>query len=151
MQNCSTFLSMLFASLALAFGAANVHAEEHHYFPSDSHPNLPFSEAVSYAGVLYLSGSIGLTSKGRLAEGGITPETHQTMDNIQVSLKKHQLDMDDLLKCTVFLTDMSEWPAFNKAYASYFEPGHFPARSAMAVSKLALNAKVEVECIAALN
>jgi enamine deaminase RidA (YjgF/YER057c/UK114 family) len=57
--------------------------------------------------------------------------------------------MEDIIKCTVFLADISEWPTFNEIYAGYFERGRYPARSALAASGLALGARVELECIAA--
>lgn len=58
------------------------------------------------------------------------------MDNIQASLAKHNLTMNNLVKCTVMLADIKDWPAFNQIYQSYF-PKHFPARSAFATNGLA--------------
>ena len=71
------------------------------------------------------------------------------MENIKATLGRHGLGMDDIIKCTVFLADIAEWPEFNKVYAAYFDQGRYPARSALAASGLALGARVEVECIAA--
>ncbi len=73
------------------------------------------------------------------------------MENIKATLGRHDLTMQDILKCTVFLADISEWPLFNNVYAGYFEKEHYPARSALAASGLAMGARVEVECIAALK
>ena len=72
------------------------------------------------------------------------------MENIKATLLRHQLDMSDIIKCTVFLADMAEWQTFNEVYASYFEKGRYPARSALGASSLALGARVELECMAAL-
>jgi enamine deaminase RidA (YjgF/YER057c/UK114 family) len=72
------------------------------------------------------------------------------MENIKATLKRHELDMGDIIKCTVFLADITDWPEFNKVYASYFEKGRYPARSALAAAALALGARVELECMAAL-
>jgi 2-iminobutanoate/2-iminopropanoate deaminase len=119
-------------------------------YPSSKYPDFPFSEAVAYQGILYLSGDVGTDSRGKLVDGGIGPESRQTMENIKATLNRHGLEMGDIIKCTVFLADISEWPKFNDAYAAYFERGHYPARSALAASGLALGARVEVECIAAL-
>jgi 2-iminobutanoate/2-iminopropanoate deaminase len=119
-------------------------------FPSTKYPDYPFSEAVAYNGVLYLSGDVGMGPDGKLVTGGIGPESRQTMENIQATLERHDLDMGDVIKCTVFLADIAEWPEFNKIYASYFDNGRYPARSALAAAALALGARVEVECIAAL-
>ena len=118
-------------------------------FPSSKYPDFPFSEAVSYGGVLYLSGDIGAGADGKLVGGGIGPESRQTMENIKATLGRYGLGMGDIIKCTVFLADITEWPTFNEIYAGYFEKGRYPARSALAASGLALGARVEVECLAA--
>jgi len=116
--------------------------------PQNAALKLPFSEAVRAGGFLFLSGQVGnLPGTRELAPGGIGPETRQVMDNIKAALSAHGASMDDVVKCTVFLADMREWPAFNEVYATYF-PHHFPARSALGANGLALGARVEVECIA---
>jgi 2-iminobutanoate/2-iminopropanoate deaminase len=69
------------------------------------------------------------------------------MENIKAILERHKSTMDWVVKCTVFMADIKEWPAFNDVYREFFE-SHFPTRSAMAASGLAFNARVEVECIA---
>jgi reactive intermediate/imine deaminase len=99
--------------------------------------------------MLYLSGQIGTTgmTPPTLATGGIEAETRQTMDNIKNVLAKNGATMDDIVKCTVMMADMREWPAMNVVYASYF-PTHKPARSAFGTSALALGARVEIECLA---
>lgn len=84
-----------------------------------------------------------------LAEGGIQGETKQTMENIRTTLEAYGSSMDRVVKCTVFLADMSEWGAMNEVYRTYFEVP--PARSALGASGLALDARVEIECIAVLN
>ena len=73
------------------------------------------------------------------------------MENIKATLNSRGLDMSDIIKCTAFLADMTEWSGFNEIYATYFEKGRYPARSALAASGLALGARVELECIAALH
>ena len=109
--------------------------------------NLPLSSAVEVDGLIFLSGALGTIPGGGLAEGGIGPETRQTMENIKSLLATEGLGMDRLIKCTVMLADIKEWPAFNAIYADYFD-SNYPARSAFAASGLALGARVEVECIA---
>lgn len=110
---------------------------------------LPFSEAVRVGKVLYLSGEIGVKpGTDELVEGGIRVEARQTMENIRATLGKYGYEMSDVVKCTVMLADISEWPAFNEVYREFFSE-RFPARSAFAGSGLALGARVEVECIAA--
>ncbi len=109
---------------------------------------LPFSEAVRAGDFLFLAGQIG-TGTGLVepVPGGIKAEARQAMENIKAVLGRHGASMDDVVKCTVFLTDMSEWPAFNEVYRGYF-PKHFPARSALGANGLAKGARVEVECVA---
>jgi len=110
--------------------------------------SLPFSEAVRVGDVLYLSGQVGLVPGSLdLASGGIEAEAAQTLDNIQAVLERHGASMEDVFKCTVFLADIAEWPAFNEVYRRYFS-APYPARSALAASGLALGARVEVECLA---
>ncbi|EAQ97239.1 RidA family protein [Congregibacter litoralis] len=112
---------------------------------------LPFSEAVRVGDTLYLAGQLGaLPGEMAVVEGGIVPETRQTLDNIRSTLKSHGLAMSDVVKCTVMLADISEWGAFNEVYAEFFSKP-FPARSAFGANGLALNARVEVECIAAFS
>jgi reactive intermediate/imine deaminase len=110
---------------------------------------LPFSSAVRVDNTLYLSGNIGVMPGGLdLAPGGIQAETKQTMENINGVLEQFGSSLDKVVKCTVFLADMSEWGAMNEIYRTYFK--NPPARSALGASGLALNARVEIECIATM-
>ncbi|MEM8815987.1 MAG: RidA family protein [Pseudomonadota bacterium] len=108
---------------------------------------LPLSNLVEADGWLFLSGSLGFAPGEGLVPGGIEPETRQTMQNIEALLSDQGLGMDSIVKCTVMLADMAEWPAFNEVYKEFFDE-NFPARSAFGASGLAANARVEVECIA---
>ena len=122
---------------------------EYYSLPAES--DLPFSEAVRVGHMLYLSGQIGFDSAtGKLVEGGITAETHQTMKNIKASLEKHGSSLSEVVKCTVFLADVSEWADMSKAYISYF-PANKPARSALGANGLALGARTEIECMATVQ
>jgi len=113
--------------------------------------DYPFSEAVRVGNILYLSGSLGnMPGTSNLVEGGIGPESHKTMQNIKATLEQFGSSLDEVVKCTVFLQDIGEWPAFNEVYKTYFT-APFPARSALAASGLALGARVEVECIATVG
>ncbi|MEQ9301963.1 MAG: RidA family protein [Cyclobacteriaceae bacterium] len=110
--------------------------------------DLPFSQLVKYGDVLYLSGQIGtLPGAGQLIEGGIVPETQQTMKNIKAVLEANNSSMDQVIKCTCMLVDMSEWPAMNQEYVKFF-PNQKPARSAFGATGLALGARVEIACVA---
>ncbi|MDI1336810.1 MAG: Rid family detoxifying hydrolase [Lacunisphaera sp.] len=109
---------------------------------------LPFSEAVRVGDLLFAAGQIGNQPGTRnLAPGGIAGEARQTLENMQAVLERHGSSLDHVVKVTVFLADIKDWPAFNEVYVQYFK-GPLPARSALGANGLALGAKVEVECIA---
>jgi 2-iminobutanoate/2-iminopropanoate deaminase len=111
--------------------------------------NLPFSEAVAVGEMLYLSGQIGnLPGELSVVTGGIKAETEQTMKNIFSILRKYGSNPKKIVKCTIFLADMDEWDEMNEVYVSALGD-HRPARSALGASGLALNSKVEIECLAA--
>lgn len=119
------------------------------YLTSEHMKSLPFSEAVRVGNMLYLSGQMGVDNSIKLIPGGITPETRQTMENIKTTLERYGSSLEHVIKVTVMLADMSEWDDMNRVYVTYF-PKHLPARSALGASGLALNSRVEIECIAIL-
>lgn len=144
-------ITALLVAASIACGCeVHVHDDtevEYLQAPGTEDLNLPFSSAVRVGDTLYLSGSIGIISGTMdLAEGGIQGETRQTLDNISRTLEAFGSSMDKVVKCTVFLADMGEWGAMNEVYRTYFE--NPPARSALGASGLALDARVEIECIA---
>jgi 2-iminobutanoate/2-iminopropanoate deaminase len=112
-----------------------------------SGPARPFSPAVKANGFIFLSGQVGTDATGAIVPGGIQAETRQVMTNIRDVLARSGSSMDKVVKCTVFILDMKEWPAMNEVYITFFK-GPPPARSAAGASGLALGAKVEIECIA---
>ena len=146
--------SLLLPTAALLLAGCEVKLEknvevEYLQAPGTEGMNLPFSTAVRVDNTLYLSGAIGIVPGTRqLAEGGIQGETRQTMENIARSLESFGSSMDNVVKCTVFLADMAEWPAMNEVYTGFFE--NKPARSALGANGLALDARVEIECIAVM-
>jgi 2-iminobutanoate/2-iminopropanoate deaminase len=112
-------------------------------------PTRPFTPATQVGDVLYLAGQIGTSAnaQGGVVPGGIEAETKQTMENIRDVLDKSGSSMDRVFKCTVMMADMAEWDRMNAVYVTFF-PGNKPARSALGANGLALNAKVEIECLA---
>jgi len=81
----------------------------------------PFSSAVQVGDVLYLSGQLGAEDGGgKVVPGGIGPESEQMFRRIGQTLSQHGLSFDDVFKCSVFLADMADWPAFNTIYARHF-------------------------------
>jgi reactive intermediate/imine deaminase len=113
----------------------------------------PFSSAVRAGDFLFLSGQIGtqiMDGKPVLVAGGIDAEARQTMENIKAIVERGGSSMERVVKCSVMLADMAEWPRFNEIYATYF-PGPKPARAAWGANGLALGARVEVDCTAMVD
>jgi reactive intermediate/imine deaminase len=113
----------------------------------------PFSSAVRAGNLLFLSGQIGtqvVNGAPTLVGGGIEAETRQTLENIKTILARGGSSMERVVKCSVMLADMAEWPRMNAIYATYF-PGPKPARAAWGATALALGARVEIDCTALVN
>lgn len=110
---------------------------------------LPFSPSVRVGNTLYMSGQIGQVPAGMDPhKEGFDAAVRNAMDSMGKILKENGLDFGKLVKCTVMLDDMSDWPRFNAAYLPYFDGKRLPARSAFGADGLALGAPLEVECIA---
>jgi 2-iminobutanoate/2-iminopropanoate deaminase len=138
---------VLCGSLSVQCGAAESSVKpEFLNSPEALARNRPFSEAVHAGDYLFLSGQLG-DRDGKVVEGGIVAEARQALQNIKSVLERNHSSLADVVKCTVFLADIAEWPAFNDVYREFFKQP-FPARSALAAKGLALNGRVEVECIA---
>jgi 2-iminobutanoate/2-iminopropanoate deaminase len=144
---CSAFLTVA-PAWAQKHKAAAAVSPEYYPLPSTGGAPLPFSESVKVGDTLFISGQIGnLPGTLTLAPGGIGPEARQALDNIKAIVERRGSSMAQVVKCTVFLADIKEWPAFNEVYREYFKTNP-PARSALAASGLAFNARTEIECIA---
>lgn len=108
----------------------------------------PYSQAIEANGMVFVSGQLPVNPEtGEFAEGGIKELTRQSLTNMKNILAEAGFGMENVVKTTVFLADMTDFAAMNEAYASFFE-GVAPARSAVAVKTLPKNALVEIECIA---
>lgn len=113
---------------------------------------LPFSPSVRVGDTLYMSGQIGQVPAGMDPhKEGFDAAVKNAMDGIGKVLADNKLDFGHVVKCTVMLDDMADWPRFNAAYLPYFEGKRLPARSAFGADGLALGAPLEVECIAAFK
>ena len=109
----------------------------------------PYSQAVGTGNLVFCSGQIPLVPEtGSLIEGGIKEQTQQVFKNIEAILAQTSLTMADIVKTTVFLTDINDFADMNEVYAEYFE-GNYPARSAVQVAALPKGAKIEIEVICA--
>lgn len=143
-------VSTLVGALALLAAASSGAADKPQFLNSPRALELdrPFSEAVRAGDFIYLSGQIGDDpATAKLPPGGIEPESRQVLTNVKKVLETNGASLSDVVKCTVFLADIAEWATFNTVYREFFKKP-FPARSALGASGLAMNARVELECIA---
>ncbi len=108
----------------------------------------PYSQAIETNGMIFLSGQLPIDPQtGKFPEGGIQEQTRQSLLNAKAILESAGLSLDNVVKTTVLLSDISNFGPMNEIYAQFFgEP--FPARSAFAVKDLPKGALVEIECIA---
>ncbi len=114
----------------------------------NTNPVGPYSHAAESDGLFFFSGQIGLDgATGKIVQGGITAETEQCLKNIRAVLETAGLTEADVIKATVFITDMGNFQAMNEVYGKFFL-SPFPARSTIGVAALPLGALVEIEVVA---
>lgn len=107
----------------------------------------PYSQAIEAAGMVFVSGQLPIdATTGNMPES-ITDQTRQSLENMKHILSEAGLTMADVVKTTVYLSDMSNFADMNNVYTTFFD-GQYPARSAFAVKTLPKEALVEIECIA---
>ncbi|MBC7827867.1 MAG: RidA family protein [Chitinophagaceae bacterium] len=112
-------------------------------------PIGPYSQAVQVGNLLFVSGQIAINpATGSIDATDIIGETHQAMQNIKAILAEAQMDFNNVVKTTIFLSDMSLFAHVNEVYGQYFH-GDFPARETVAVKGLPKGVNVEVSVIAA--
>ena len=107
-----------------------------------------YSQGVSVDGLFYFSGQIGIDPETQVLKEGFSEQLEQTMKNIDGLLKSQSLLRKNIVKTTVFLTDLKKFSEVNEAYVNFFQDS-YPARSCVEVSALPLGALVEIEVIAA--
>ncbi len=111
----------------------------------------PYSQAVVHNGLAFLSGQIPLDpTTGQLVEGDITAQTEQVLENISAVLEAAGSSRDQVLKTTVFLKSMTDFPAMNQVYARYFQSNP-PARSTVEAARLPKDVQIEIDCIAVVS
>lgn len=111
-------------------------------------PIAPYSQAVLSGNTLYVSGQIAIDPyNNKLVEGGVAKQTKRVMENIKAILKEEEMDFSQVVKCSIFLSDMSLYKDVNEVYGSYFQIDP-PAREAVAVVGLPMGVDVEISCIA---
>jgi 2-iminobutanoate/2-iminopropanoate deaminase len=112
-------------------------------------PIGPYSQAVVAGGLLFLSGQIALDpATGEVVPGGIEAETERVLQNLSAVLREARLTLRDVVKTTVYLADMAEFPKMNAVYARHFTE-HPPARSTIQAAGLPRGVRVEIDLIAA--
>ena len=113
-------------------------------------PVGPYSQAVSYNGLLFASGQIAIhPPTGKLITESIEAETHQVMKNIQAILTEAGLTFEEVIKCSVFVKDMGMYSRINAVYGEYFNDDTAPARELVEVANLPKYVNVEISIIAA--
>ncbi|GAE31743.1 RidA family protein [Halalkalibacter hemicellulosilyticus] len=107
----------------------------------------PYSQGVVVNNMFYSSGQIPLTATGELIQGTVEEQTHQVFKNLQAVLKEAGASLETVVKATVFIKDMNDFPLINGVYGEYFDT-HKPARSCVEVARLPKDVLVEIEVIA---
>ncbi|MGD6964750.1 RidA family protein [Fictibacillus phosphorivorans] len=107
----------------------------------------PYSQGIVIDNLFFSSGQIPLTKEGVMIDGDVKKQTHQVFHNMQAVLKEAGSSLHQVVKATVFISDMNEFADINEVYGQYFSE-HKPARSCVEVARLPKDAKVEIEVIA---
>ena len=108
----------------------------------------PYSQAVKFGEIVFISGTLGINPvTGQLADGGVENQTKQSLENLKAVLEASGSSFDKVLKTTVFIKDMNDFPVVNKIYGEYFNVNQ-PARSTVEVARLPKDGLVEIEAIA---
>ncbi|GAF14285.1 endoribonuclease L-PSP [Bacillus sp. JCM 19046] len=107
----------------------------------------PYSQGIIVNNMFYSSGQIPLTAEGDLLAVTVEEQTHQVFANLKAVLKEAGSSLEQVVKATVFIKDMNDFPAINDVYGHYFTD-HKPARSCVEVARLPKDVKIEIEVIA---
>ncbi len=111
-------------------------------------PIGPYSQAIQAGNMLFVSGQIAIDkASGNLITGNISDETTQVMKNLEFVLREAGMNFSNVVKCSIFLKDMNNFPVVNEVYGNYFSANP-PARETVEVSRLPKDVNVEISCIA---
>ena len=114
-------------------------------------PIGPYNQAVIANGFMYISGQVGMNPKtGKIIKDSISDETEQVMKNLSSILNEASISFKNVVKSTIFLSDMNDFSLVNEVYGKYFDENKAPARETVQVSKLPLGVNVEISMIALL-
>ena len=118
------------------------------FIPGAPPPIGPYSPALLVNDTLYISGQVPINIEtGNLITENIELATHQVLRNIKALLAEADMTLENVVKCTIFMTDLNEFQKMDAVYASYFE-GVAPARETVEISRLPMDATIEISCIA---
>ncbi len=115
--------------------------------PGAAPPVGPYSPAVAISGFVFLSGQIPVDGEGNVVGDTAAEQARQAMENLRTLVRTTGLSMSDVVKTTIFLTDIADFAAVNEVYAGYFEPP-YPARSTVQVAALPKGVRLEIEALA---
>lgn len=116
--------------------------------PGAPAPIGPYSQAIVHGNTVYVSGQLPLNPfTGELEVNSIEKATHQIIKNIELLLKENGMELTNIVKCSIFMTDLGQFTEMNAVYGSYFKEVP-PARETVQVVKLPMNANIEISCIA---
>jgi 2-iminobutanoate/2-iminopropanoate deaminase len=115
-------------------------------------PVGPYNQAIIHSGTLYISGQIALDpATGELVTGDIEAETRRVMENLRAILAEADLTFEDVIKCSIFVSDMNNYSRINEVYATYFDEATAPARELVEVANLPKFVNIEISAIAAFD
>ena len=111
-----------------------------------------YSQGIKANGFLFTSGQIGIDpDSGKLVDGGIRSQTDRTLSNINAILNESGIQKENIIKLSVFLINLGDFEHINDSFSKFFNNLNFPARTTIEVSRLPLNALVEIDCVALLD
>jgi len=141
------FPFLLIMTMTLTFAWRTSAAQEHKPINLAPARGLPFSDGIIAGNTLYVAGQEGTDEAGKLAPGGIGPETKAALDNITKILKAGGFELKDVVSVTVYLADIHDFPEMNKIYKTVL-PDPKPARATIQAAALVNDARIEIAAIA---
>ena len=146
-QMSRVVISAVAVALALNVTVSPSYGQERRAVNLSAARGLPFSDGIVVGNTVYIAGQEGTDESGKLAAGGIGPETTATLENIQKVLKAAGFDLKDVVSVTVYLADIHDFPDMNKVYKTVM-PDPKPARATIQAAALVNNARIEISAIA---
>lgn len=144
----SAMLCLTLATIAMMVSPGNLCAQERRAISLPTTPKgLPFSDGILAGNTLYIAGQEGTGKEGKLATGGIGPETRAALENISNVIKEAGFRLQDIVSVTVYLADIREFSDMNKVYREFL-PDPKPARATVQAAALVNNARIEISAIA---